>query len=72
MVPIYSLYTPATGLPVTLAEAKAEFRIETTDYDGEIERKLLVATEEIEEECRLQLLNATWKLILDRFPASDD
>src|SRR5688572_25838809 len=58
-------------MPVTLDEAKSEFRIETTDYDGELERKIAVATLEIEEDCRLQLLNATWKLILDRFPPSD-
>jgi uncharacterized phiE125 gp8 family phage protein len=72
MVGIYQIVTPAASLPVTRSDAKAEFRIETTDYDDEIDRKLAVATEEVEEECRLQLLNATWKLILDRFPASDD
>jgi uncharacterized phiE125 gp8 family phage protein len=71
MVGIYQIVTPAASLPVTRSDAKAEFRIETTHYDDEIDRKLAVATEEVEEECRLQLLNATWKLILDRFPESD-
>lgn len=71
MIATYSILTAATSMPVTLAEAKAEFRIESTDYDSEIERKLAVATFEIEEDCRLQLINATWKMVLDRFPPSD-
>lgn len=71
-VPIYKLVTAATARPVTVAEAKAELRIiDTTEFDAEITRKLAVAQEEVEEDCRLQLLNATWSLILDRFPPSD-
>ncbi len=59
---------PPETSPVTLPEAKAHLRVDSTDEDSEIQGFLSAAIELIQESYWLQLTTATWELKLDAFP----
>lgn len=62
---------PATT-PVTLNEAKAHLRVDTSDEDALITAMLVAATEAAEHITGLALMPQTWLLTCDAFPASLD
>jgi uncharacterized phiE125 gp8 family phage protein len=56
--------------PVTLAECKAFSRIDIPDDDSVITGFITSARAYVEAMTRRQLINATWVLYLDKFPAT--
>ncbi len=60
--------TQPTAEPVTLAEAKAFLRVDHARDDAFLGLCITTARRKIEERTGQQLLTATWKLALDRFP----
>ncbi len=58
--------------PVSLAEAKAHLRVEHDVDNTLIERQIRAAREYAETTTGLQLITATWKLYLSRFPGESD
>jgi uncharacterized phiE125 gp8 family phage protein len=54
---------------VSLEEAKAHLRIDTADADDELEALIPAATAFIENETRQSLVDSTFLLALDSFPA---
>lgn len=64
----FELVTPPAGDVVTLAEVKADLRIDTDDFDAELTGWIAAAVERLEDATRRQLLTATWRLYLDQFP----
>lgn len=66
------LYTAPASEPVTLAEAKAQLRLEHSYDDTFVTTLLTVARQWVEEYCRRGLVTQTWDLILDGFPDTDD
>ena len=62
---------PATE-PVTLAEAKAQLRLEHNDDDALIDGLIVAAREYAEAVTRRALITQTWKLTLDAFCAKID
>jgi uncharacterized phiE125 gp8 family phage protein len=68
---MFALITPPTiGEVVQLADVKRDLRLGVgeTEFDNDIESQIGAAVEEIESDCRRQLLTAEWRLYLDRFP----
>jgi uncharacterized phiE125 gp8 family phage protein len=63
------LSVAATVEPVLLADAKQHLRVKHTDEDSLIERQIRLAREYVESVSHRQLINATWILYLDSFPA---
>lgn len=61
------LVTPAASQPVTLAEAKAQCRVQHSDEDGFIEGLIAAATEHVEKQTGRAILPQTWRLTLERF-----
>lgn len=59
-------------MPVTLPEAKHHLRVDDDAEDGLIEGLNQAATNWVEEYTGRQLVDATWKLTLERFPAYDE
>lgn len=55
--------------PVSLVEAKRNLRITFAESDDEVLSLIKQAREQVEIDTELQLLNATWELTLDFFPA---
>ena len=55
--------------PVSLVEAKRNLRVTFPDDDDQIKSFIKEAREQVESEAELQLINATWTLTLDYFPA---
>lgn len=66
-----SLITGPTDEPLTLVDAKAHLRVEITDDDTYITSLISRAREVFERETGRQLVDATWRAQLDRFPWSD-
>ncbi len=64
-----TLVTPPAAEPVSLAEAKAQMRVDTSDDDTLISSLIVAARQAAEEHTRRALVNQTWRLSLDRFPA---
>jgi uncharacterized phiE125 gp8 family phage protein len=62
------LITAATGLAVSLAEAKAHLRIDLSDEDTQITAMILAATEAAEQIMGRSVMTQTWELSLDDFP----
>lgn len=64
------LVTGPSQEPVTLAEAKAQCRIDTDDYDTILNRLISVARSKIEgrDGIGVFLMAQTWKLSLDKMP----
>lgn len=65
-----TLVTPAASYPVSLAEAKAHCRVETTDGDGLLNGLIAAATDHVEMYTGRALIAQTWKLSLDAFADS--
>lgn len=63
-----SLVTAPTAEPITLNEAKAWLRVEFAEDDPLIEACIATARQFVENQLRRQIMTATWKLGLDRFP----
>lgn len=57
---------------VSLAEAKDHLRVDGTDDDAYITTLINVATEAVQNYTRLQLMDATFQMFLDSFPACID
>ncbi len=63
-----SLTTPPTVEPVTLVEAKAHLRVDSSDEDSLITAWITAARQYIEDRTWRQLCTATYTLKLDTFP----
>ncbi len=63
------LVTGPAAEPVTVAEAKAQLRVDITDDDPLITSDILAAREMLERDTRRALITQTWDLVLDAFPA---
>lgn len=68
-----SLITAAASTPITLAEAKAQVRVETdvTNEDDLLTTLIEAATDLAETHTGLQLVSATWELAVDSFADID-
>ena len=66
-----SIVTPAASDPVSLAEAKAHLRIDTTDENDLITSLITAATELAQTVTCRQFIHATFDYTLDRFPVED-
>jgi uncharacterized phiE125 gp8 family phage protein len=70
----YRLITAPESLPVTLAEAKAQLRVDHTDEDALITRLVKAATAYLDGRTGILgrcLVTQTWELTLDAFPAEE-
>lgn len=56
--------------PVTLAEAKAHLRVDSSDEDALISAMIAAARESAEHETGRTVISTTWRLTLDQFPTS--
>jgi uncharacterized phiE125 gp8 family phage protein len=65
---ILRLTTPPVSEPVTLAEAKAHLRLETTADDATVVADILAARQHVEQVCWRGLVTQTWEAVLDAFP----
>lgn len=63
-----SLVTPSTVEPLSLPEAKEHLRVSWAKEDGLINRLIAGARQAFEQHTGRQLLTASWKGFLDRFP----
>ena len=62
-----TLVTPPTEWPVTLAEAKAQCRVQSDDEDALLEGYIKAATRHIENSLGISIAEQTWRLTLDTF-----
>ena len=62
---------PATE-PVTVAEAKAHLRVDTSNEDTLIASLILTSRLHVEAALGLALITQSWRLLLDRWPAEKD
>ena len=68
----YRLVTAPATLPVTLAEAKAQCRVDHSDEDALLNRLIGAATAYLDGRTGILgrcLITQTWELVLDGFPA---
>lgn len=68
------LITPPAALPVTLPEAKRHLRVDWTEEDADIQRRIAAATARFDGWSGVlgrALEPQTWELRLDRFPAAE-
>lgn len=63
------LVTPPTDEPLTVNEAKRRLRVDIADDDDLIGDMISAAREDAEKITRRQIMPATYKAVLDRFPA---
>ena len=63
------LITPAAALAVSLSEAKAHLRIDSSDEDTLITSMITAATETCEQITGRAIMPQTWALTLDEFPS---
>lgn len=71
---MYSLaeITPPAVEPIDLQTAKRHLRVVAADEEADIVRAIAAARQEAETRTGRQLLEATWKLSLDKFPRGRD
>ena len=62
------LITPPALEPLSLAEAKAHLRLDTTDEDDLVTALIVAARQLIERETRRALITQTWRVIFDAWP----
>lgn len=67
-----TLITPAAAEPITLAEARAQCRIDGTDEDTLLAIYIAAARGKAEHITGRRLITQTWRQTLDEFPASGD
>lgn len=66
-----TLVTPAAATyPVTLAEAKSQCRVDSSDDDTYLETLIAAATDHVEQYTGRAIISQTWKLTLDAFSDS--
>jgi len=65
-----ALLTPPALEPVTLAEAKAHARIETTADDALVTALIVAARQAAEQATGRALIHQAWRLTLDRWPGA--
>ena len=65
----YTLVTPPTMEPWTVAEAKDWLRIATDDEDAQVQSWIRTAREVVEHDAAVVLSTSTWDLALDAFPS---
>jgi len=56
--------------PVTLSEVKAHLRIDGTSEDDLLGGLVRAARQDVERSTGLALIDQSWRLVLDRWPAS--
>ena len=61
----YALITPPSAEALTLAEAKAHLRLDTSDEDDLVTTLIRVAREHLEASASLCLMTQAWRLYLD-------
>lgn len=64
------LLSPPASEPLSLAEAKQFLRVEHADDDDLIEALTAAARGAVEQAARRVLIAQTWRIVLDRWPAS--
>lgn len=65
----WSLYTPASDTPVSLAELRAHLRLEASEEEADdLTLKLAAAVQYCEEHCWSTFSPAVWETKLDGFP----
>jgi len=67
-----TLITPPATEPVTLTEAKAHLRVDTSDDDALITREISAGRQLVENWARRALITQTWQMVLDKAPAGFD
>jgi len=67
----YRLVTAPTAQPLTLAEIKADLRIDHNNDDATLQRTMVEAQEWLERRLQLRLMTQTWQLTVDTFPAAE-
>ena len=65
------LITPPALEPLTLVEAKAHLRLDTTDEDDLVTALIVSARHVVERETRRALVTQTWRVVLDAWPDPD-
>src|SRR5262245_7291392 len=65
----YRLITPPVLEPLTLAEIKADLRIDHSNDDATITRNMAEAREWLERRLQTKMLTQTWEYIFDAFPS---
>lgn len=63
-----SLVTAPATEPITLAEAKEQLRIDTSDEDTYITNLIIAARELAEKFTRLSFIDTTWRIFFDQYP----
>lgn len=69
-----TLHTAPAVEPLSLTEAKKQVEVATaiTTHDTHLTNLIVAARQAAEAETHRQIITATWKLILDRFPCDSD
>jgi uncharacterized phiE125 gp8 family phage protein len=66
-----SLVTAPASEPVSTSDFKEHARITNTDEDSLVANLIVAARRWVENYTSRQLITATWRLVLDRFPLGD-
>lgn len=66
----YRRNTTPDDLAVDLQAVKSDLRLDGDEFDETLRSHILTATEELESDCRRQLLETDFTLYLDKFPTA--